>query len=283
MRLISIFCFLLATFAAPAGAVPSLAGFQSLDQEIAALAAGSRGEFGIAAVDLQSGETVAFNGDTPFPMASTVKLAVAGAFLAQVDQGRRSLSDKIGGSSAQELIELMVIRSDNPATDILLRELGGAGAVDAWVRSLGLAGLRVDRTIAQLLRDRRNLRDVRDSSTPLAMLALLQKIDSGAVLGPESRSFLLGAMRRCATGSNRIRGQLPPGTPVEHKTGTLKGYTSDVGFITLPDGRRVGLVVFARGGTNRSSTIAAAARAIYDGFAAQTEPGLAFSRALSNP
>ena len=57
------------------------------------------------------------------------------------------------------------------------------------------------------------------------------------------------------------------GTQVEHKTGTLSGLSSDVGFITLPDGRRIAVAFFARGGTNRPRTIAQAARAIYDGFA----------------
>jgi beta-lactamase class A len=53
---------------------------------------------------------------------------------------------------------------------------------------------------------------------------------------------------------------------VEHKTGTLNGLTTDVGFITMPDGRRVALALFARGGTDRPNSIAQAARTIYDGF-----------------
>jgi beta-lactamase class A len=74
-------------------------------------------------------------------------------------------------------------------------------------------------------------------------------------------------MSRCITGRNRIRGLLPAGTRVEHKTGTLSGLTGDVGFITLQDGRRIAVAMFARGGSNRPRTIAEAARAIYDGFA----------------
>jgi beta-lactamase class A len=59
---------------------------------------------------------------------------------------------------------------------------------------------------------------------------------------------------------------LPEGTPVEHKTGTLNGLTDDVGFITMPDGHRIAVAIFARGGSNRPRTIAQAARTIYDGF-----------------
>jgi beta-lactamase class A len=140
--------------------------------------------------------------------------------------------------------------------------------VDLWLRAHGIQGIRVDRTIAQLLGDRRDLRDVRDSSTPMAMLRLLQMIDTGQALSAGSRDLLLDMMGNCITGRNRIRGLLPPGTRVEHKTGTLSGYTGDVAFVTLPDGRRVAMVLFARGGDNRSGVIATAARAIYDGFTA---------------
>ena len=73
-------------------------------------------------------------------------------------------------------------------------------------------------------------------------------------------------MARCKTGKNRIRGLLPFGTPVENKTGTLNGLTTDVGYITLPGGRRIAVAFFARGGTNRPRAIAEAARTIYYGF-----------------
>jgi beta-lactamase class A len=59
---------------------------------------------------------------------------------------------------------------------------------------------------------------------------------------------------------------LPEGTTVEHKTGTLDGLADDVGFISMPDGHRIAVAIFARGGSNRPRTIAEAARAIYDGF-----------------
>ena len=98
------------------------------------------------------------------------------------------------------------------------------------------------------------------------MLGLLRLLDSGDALTPSSRLLLLDMMRRCATGSNRIRGILPPGARVEHKTGTLNGYTGDVGYLTRPDGRRIAVVFFARGGSNRPAVISTAARAIYDAF-----------------
>lgn len=271
MRFVALFALLIAFVAQPASAEvaprPS-----TLEQRIAALAVENPGEYGIAALDLETGETVSFNGHQPFPMASTMKIAVAAAYLAQVDAGWRTLDDQIAGRSAASLMDAMIVRSDNRATDLLMANLGGPAAIDGWLRHHKLSGIRVDRNIAQLLGDRRDLRDVRDSSTPAAMLALLRLIDTGYALKPDSRHLLLDMMRRCRTGSNRIRGILPPGARVENKTGTLANYTSDVGFLTTPYGRRIAVAFFARGGSNRPAVIATAARAIYDEFKAKPQP-----------
>ncbi|QIL03166.1 serine hydrolase [Sphingomonas sinipercae] len=264
MRLTAIFLCLLAFIAQPAAAAtsPSLWG---LERQLSSLLSTKSADVGVAALDLNTGEMVSFKGDHPFPMASTVKVAVAALYLAQVDHGRRSLDDTISGQSARSLMRRMLIHSDNGATDVLIRDLGGPQALDSWLKDNGVQGLRVDRTIAQLLRDKRDLWDRRDSSTPTAMVDLLRRIYKAELITPKSRNYLLDVMGQCQTGKNRIKGLLP-GVPVEHKTGTLNGYSSDVGFITMPDGRRVAVAFFARGGDDRPRTIAQAARAIYDGF-----------------
>jgi beta-lactamase class A len=265
MRFVALFLSLVAFFVQPAAAAssPSLTG---LEQQLGYLVAGKSADVGIAALDLSTGESISVKGNTPFPMASTVKVAVAALYLAQVDHGRRSLDDTINGQSARSLMRRMLVHSDNRATDILLRDLGGPAALQDWLRQNGVSGLRVDRTIAQLLSDKRDLWDARDSSTPVAMVDLLKRIYKAELIKPESRNYLMDLMAQCQTGKNRMRAMLPAGTPVEHKTGTLNGYTSDVGFISLPDGRRIAVAMFARGGSNRPRTIAETARAIYDGF-----------------
>lgn len=265
MRFLASLAFLFALVAQPAVAQVS-PDLRPLEQRLAALATENPGEYGIGALDLQTGAIVTWNGDRPFPMASTMKIAVAAAYLTEVDAGRRSLDETIGTTTALTLLEQMLIHSNNRSTDILIATLGGPAAVDSWLRVHRLSGIRVDRTIAQLLAARRDLHDIRDSSTPVAMLQLLRLIDSGDALSPRSRALLLDIMRRCATGRNRIRGLMPPEAMVEHKTGTLDGYTGDVGFLTRPDGRRIAVVFFARGGDNRPAVISTAARAIYDGF-----------------
>lgn len=269
---VSLLCHLLLSGIAAGVVVPTPAAASSpeligLEQKLSVVAAAHPGEYGIAALDLRDGSTVAVNGNMPFPMASTVKLAIAAAYLTEVDQGRRSLADMIAGRSAAKALELMIIRSDNQAADQILASLGGPVAIQQWLWSQKIIGMRVDRTIAQLLQDHGHLADSRDVATPVAMVGLLYKLNDGSVLTVQSRTFLFDLMSRCETGTRRIRGLLPAGTPVEDKTGTLDGVTNDVGFITMPDGHRVAIAVFALGGRDRQPVIAEVSRLIYDCFA----------------
>ena len=140
------------------------------------LVATKSADVGIAALDLNTGQSMSVKGDVAFPMASTVKVAVAALYLAQVDHGRRSLDDTIGSVSARRLIDRMMINSDNRATDILIGDLGGPRVLNSWLREQGLSGIRVDRNIAQLLRDKRDLWEEKDTSTPIAMVDLLRRI-----------------------------------------------------------------------------------------------------------
>ena len=262
-----------------AGAFPATSAAASspeliaLERELNGLVALRSSEYGIAALDLRDGSIVSVNGDMPFPMASTIKVAIAATYLDDVDRGRRSLDDVIGGRPAGRLMELMIVRSDNVAADQLMSAVGGPVAVQQWLSGKGIAGIRADRTIAQLLRDRGHLFDSRDVATPNAMVMLLYRLN-GTALTAQSRALLLDLMSRCETGTRRIRAFLPAGTPVEDKTGTLSGITNDVGFITMPDGHRVAIAVFARGGRDRQPGIAEIARTIYDRFADATRSAL---------
>ncbi|PZO76928.1 MAG: serine hydrolase [Sphingomonas taxi] len=264
-----------ASILVPAPAAASSPELIGLERALSKLVAERSGDYGIAALDLRDGSMVSINGDTQFPMASTVKIAVAATYLAEVDQGRRSLGDMIVGRPAAKVMELMIVRSDNRATDQLLAALGGPVAIQQWLSSQKIPGIRMDRTIAQLLRERGHLADSKDVATPVAMVTLLNTLDNGTVLTAQSRAFLLELMSRCATGTRRIRALLPVGTRVEDKTGTLDGITNDVGFITMPDGRRVAVAIFARGGRDRQPVIAEVARVIYDRFADSVRNALA--------
>lgn len=267
----------------------------AIQQSVEAIIARGRGRIGVAAADLDGGGQVLIHGDMPFPMASTVKIAVAATFLAGVEQGRFRLDQSLPMMvplterhyrsteaplrrgpimAAQQLMELMITRSDNHATDGLITAVGGVSAINAWLVKAGIVGQHLDNTIATMVRDDGRINpattiDTRNASTPRAMLALLAAIDRGGVLSPQSRAVLLDTMTRTSTGKNRMRAGLPDGTVFAHKTGTLQGVTDDVGIIRLPDGRHLALAIFItgpEGHTPHATMIAQVTRALYDGY-----------------
>ncbi len=296
----------------------------TLQAELGRIAKSAKGEVGLAAWRLDgSGPRVLLNADQSFPMASTFKVAIAGALLAKVDAGELTLdkmlpvspnqyveSDVIADAlihpgvslSIENLLELMLTHSDNTATDVLVDAAGGPQAITAWVRKLGISGLRVDRDTAGILRDFFGFpkgtfsevlaaarkadpkldergehpnptfdNDPRDTSTPSAMGELLTKIFAGRALSPASTKTLIATMERCHTGDDRIRARLPAGTIVADKTGTLGGSVNDVGVITLPDNKgRLVIALFIKKSdlpfAAREKVIADLSRAIYDYF-----------------
>jgi len=281
--------------------------YSGFEQQLASVAEASQGRIGVAALDLTSGRLVDVLGNQRFPMASTSKVAIAATFLDGVDKGRWSLSNRyplmvpVGSKpfstavapvrpgelmSAQQLLELMITRSNNYATDALLKVVGGPAAVNAWVRRAGIDDWHIDRDIATLVRDDgaidpARVVDTRDSATPLAMVQLLSGIYQGKWLSPTSRGVLLGAMSRCVTGKRRITAGVPENVVVSHKTGSLNNTSSDVGIIQTPDGRvfAVAIYVTGQGGRpNRESRIAAITRTLYNGYL--TEPA-SFRRTAS--
>jgi beta-lactamase class A len=179
--------------------------------------------------------------------------------------------------SARSLIEAMITRSNNYATDALLKVVGGPSAVNDWVRRAGVNDWHIDRDIATLVRDDGAVNpatviDSRDSATPLAMVRLLAEIHNGKMLSPASREVLLGAMSRCVTGKRRIPALLPADATVLHKTGSLNNTSSDVGIIKAPDGRAYAVAIYVTGqGTRlaRENRIASIARALYQGYSSE--------------
>ena len=275
-------------------------------QRIAELADPAQGRIGVAAIDLATGEEVMVLGDQLFPMASTSKVAVAATFLEMVEQGRYTLtsefplmmpvaSAKFSSTKAPvragqympaiDLIEIMITRSSNPATDALLAAVGGPEAVNSWIRRKGIAPFSINRDIATLVRDDGEVDpahriDVRDSATPQAMVQLLAGLYQGKFLKESSRKVILGAMERCRTGTRRIPGMLPDGARVAHKTGTLSNTASDIGIIHTPDGRAIAVAIYVTGQGSkpaRDAKIASIARALYDGY--QATPARAYANA----
>lgn len=315
--------------AAPAKAAPNAKTVDArvrLAEEFARLAKQTDGSVGVAVQRVDGNVRTTLNAGTTFPMASTFKIAVAGTIFSRIDKGELTLdqmitvdpaiivaSDGIADQtphpgvslSLHNLLELMLTRSDNTATDILTAQAGGPAAVTAWLRGLGVTGQRVDADTAHIIyraldivpgpgtfaeqieaafaadpskRERDTSGrpnkpfndDSRDSSTPEAMLDLLLKIQSGKAVSAASTKALLAIMERCHTGEKRLKGLLPLGTVVAHKTGTLMSIANDVGLVTLPDGSKFAIAVYIKGDTKgievQERVIADISRAAYDYF-----------------
>ncbi|MBM4329927.1 MAG: class A beta-lactamase [Deltaproteobacteria bacterium] len=299
---------------------------QRLEREIARAAQSAGGLAGVSAIHIESGRRIALNPHERFPMASTYKVPIAVQLLSRVDQGEINLdqmvelkpSDFRPGSgiltsllnkpgvilSVRNLLELMLLVSDNSATDLLLRLAGGPEAVTARMRALGIRDMEINRPTINLIADSAGYTlppekewapelfkklyeattpdsrqtaatkfetDPRDTSTPEAMVMLLERICRGDLLKRESGALLLDIMERCRTGPARLKGILPSETIVAHKTGTIGGTLNDVGIIKLPeDTGHVAIAVFVRSSgkeiQERERAIAQIARAVYDFF-----------------
>ncbi len=285
---------------------------KELDKEMARLAQGAGGAVGACAIHVETGQKACVNGEERFPMASTYKVPIALELLRRVDAGQERLdrlvtlepADLHPGSgtltdlfnkpglalSVRNLLELMLLISDNSATDVLLRLAGGPEAVTSRMRELGIEGISVSRPTIGLISDWRKSAatfntDPRDTATPEGMAALLVRVHRRDALKPESAELLVDIMRRCRTGGARLKGLLPAGTQVANKTGSIGGTTNDVGILTLPhDAGHVAIAVFVKASDRqvaaRERAIAEIARAAHDYFLFQP-PALDYSAMAS--
>lgn len=288
-----------------------------LAEEVPALAQRARpGVLGFGLMNLESGERWALEGDRRFPMQSVFKAPLAAAVLAEVDAGRVRLDEAVkiedvdlsprwspiadawpgrADYTVQELLVAAVEQSDNTAADVLMKRIGGPGAVTAWLQAKRVPDLRVDRyerelqpeahgvasfrpewrgpvfwakaqTVAPALRRAamaRYLADPRDTATPNGMLEFLAKLDAGELLSLPSSRRLIRMMTEGPRGAERLKAGLPAKWLFAHKVGSSGddlGLTlayNDVGILTLPDKRSYAVAAFLSGATAREADQAA--------------------------
>jgi beta-lactamase class A len=117
-----------------------------------------------------------------------------------------------------------------------------------YLHGIGIQGVTVETT--EMAMSRGPMVQYRNWAEPDAMIGLLRAFHMGRGLSPASRKLLEEMMIHTETAPNRLKGLLPAGTIVAHKTGTsgtdgdLARATNDVGIVTLPDGRHVAIAVF---------------------------------------
>lgn len=263
-----------------------------LRDRIEQISQAARGRVGVKATVLETGESVTLNGERQFPMQSVYKFPIAMAVLARVDQGKLKLdqkirveaSDVLPGSrildeksqgmefSLAQLLKYMVSESDGTSCDVLLRQMGEPRIVTEYLRSIGVNDIVVAHTEKELAQS--TAVKYRNYATPDAAVVLLRAFVEGKGLSKSSQALLLQLMTETTTGPKRIKGLLPEGTVVAHKTGTsstvngVTAATNDVGLVTLPNGRHMAIAVFVSDSRAndavREEVIAKVAKAAWD-------------------
>jgi len=270
-----------------------LAAQTPLHQQIAEIAKDAKGTVYVACALPEAKLDCGLNEHGHPPMQSTFKFPLAMAVLHQIELGKFQLDQPIRFLKSdrsvtfsplqdefpeadvdvplRKLIKLSVETSDNTATDIELRLIGGPAVLQQYLDSLGLAAIHQQDSEHTLHSDQKL--QYRDYAEPTAMVALLRRIADHSPLSPEHTALLNSWMLEVTSGPQRIKGLLPAGTPVAHKTGSsgeelgMIPATNDVGLITLPDGRRLAVAIFVTDAHADQATceavIARIAQAIY--------------------
>ncbi len=250
------------------------------EEQLATIVRDFRGVMGVAAIDLSSGRTIAVNGGTRFPTASTIKTAVMLEAYHQAAEGTLPLdatytlneSAKVGGSgvlnglhagltlSGADLVHLMIVLSDNTATNMLIERLGTA-RVNARMDSYGL---RETRLFRPTFRDGRP--DVLPElerefglgmTTPIEMAKLMALIGTGKAVSAKASESMLSTLRK-----QQDRAMIPRllpsmrGLNIGNKTGTdeekhagpdgvRRHVRADAGSVTGP-GFSYAIAIYAR-------------------------------------
>jgi len=248
--------------------------YDAMQKSLSEFAAGKDANIGIAVI-IDGTDTVEVNGNKEYPMLSVYKFPIALALGEYYRQHNMSLEDSVAilpedlhldtyspmterilASSrtttdtlkkpTAELLAYTLQQSDNNASDIILKTLGGTEYVDKYIRRLGIAGINVKNTEDEMHID--NTLCYANSSTPIGMASLMDKFDR-EFNDPISLE-IKRLMETCETGTNRLAEPLTDAL-IGHKTGT--GFTlpgerlmavNDAGYVHLSNGHRYAIAVF---------------------------------------
>lgn len=249
-----------------------------LDRQLEAVVAKADAVVGYAALDLTTGERIGRLDDRRFPTASSIKLAILYELFKRADEGRIRLDEAlpldrakvVGGSGIlhamgtpvlawRDYAVLMMVLSDNTATNVILDRLGLA-SVTARMQSLGLGDILLRR---RMIDTAAALRGDENVATPRDLVSLLQVLHEGKGLSAASRD---GALRILSVGAGgEIRRGVPDDVPVANKPGDLEGVRVDTAIVSVKN-RPYALSVmttFARDEPAAEETITDISRAFY--------------------
>lgn len=228
---------------------------------------------GVAARNLATGDTVLLQADEVFPTASVIKLPILVELLRQATAGRLSLDERVdlrredqrGGSgilkvfdaglrpTLRDVATLMIVLSDNTATNLAIDAVGGVEPVNAAMGELGLATIRLHNRIdfEVIGADVRRLGE----SSPRDMQALALGIAERRVFGPEvseavedvlaAQQYLDQVPRYLEVSPYAKELGLDPSITVANKTGFFPGTRADAGIARFRDGGGFVYAVFS--------------------------------------
>ena len=267
--------------------------FPGLPSQFEKIASAAKGRVGVAVQLIESGQTADLHGGEHFPMHSVYKLPISMAVLQRVDRGELKLDQQVKVEPSDfvrkgmyspvrdkypqgteltiaELLRYTICESDGSTSDVLMKLIGGPGSVMAFLKEIQVPDIQVVNSEKEIGRDWET--QYRNWATPKGALALLVALQRE--LSAESQTLLLKLMTEAIPGAKRLKGELPAGTVVAHKTGTggtrngITSATNDIGIITLPDGRHLAVAAFvsdsAANDDTRDAIIARLAKAAWN-------------------
>lgn len=207
----------------------------SLKQKIEQIISTKNADVGVSISGIEDLDSLSVNGNRHFPLQSVFKFHIALTVLNEVDRGRLFLNQ-----------EIQVTKTDLlPDTWSPLREKYPNGNI-----KISLAEI-LNYTVSQS----------DNNGCDILLRQLLKLFYERKILSEKTYDYLWKMMAETPTGKKRIKGQLPPGTLVAHKTGTSdtndQGVTAavnDIGIVTLPNGKHFAIGVFVSNSKENEET-----------------------------
>lgn len=234
----------------------------------------AKGKLCVYAYHFEDSASINYYGDEMCVQQSVFKFPIALAVLEKIDKGDFSLQHKIHITAKdmqqetwsplrdsfpngninvtfENLLKYMVSQSDNIACDVLIHHLGKAKSIEKFVRKFDIDDIKIRYNEEKMQKNWKN--QYKNIGTPKAYVQLLQQFYDGKIISKPSTDFLYKVMVETTTGKNRIVNLLPENCIVAHKTGSsgtnkdgMTAATNDVGIITLPNGKHIGIVIFVQ-------------------------------------
>jgi len=250
--------------------------------EIERIANGLDGVMGVAIKDLTTGEEISFNAQLTFPTGSSIKIPVLIELYKQAAAGKYQLTDqrwvegkdRTGGSgvlnlfgahtsslSLRDLAVLMIVLSDNTATNMLIEQTGMAN-VNATLDELGLRDMRLRR---KMIDTAASARGDENTATPLAAIGLLEKLHRGEVVSQQLSQDVLQVLK--LRKNSAIPRLLPGNVEIANKPGGIEGAACDWGIVYVP-GRPYAIALMTNYiGEGADDALARISKLAYDYFA----------------